>query len=72
MNGIRWNGVSGSGYGFADQKITIDTAREYIYVPEAYYSMVFERLVDFSTGFYLNSNGDAIVDCGDERNMQYF
>jgi len=72
MNGIRWNGINNSGYGFSDQKITIDTAREYIYVPETYYAMVFERLADFSTGFYINAEGDAIVDCSDLGNMQYF
>ena len=41
MNGIRFGGIEAAAYGFTDAKITVDTARECLYIPEANYEFVF-------------------------------
>jgi len=65
MNGVRFGGIEAAAYGFTDAKITVDTARECLYIPEANYEFVFAKMLDYSTGFYLTSDGTAVVDCGD-------
>jgi len=33
---------------------------------------VFERVLEYSTGYYFTSDGETVVDCGDSQNMRAF
>lgn len=71
IKGINF-GIRESGkYGLDDNTyITVETARQCLYVPSADYEEVHRETLYQSTGFYYSSDGDTMVDCGDIQRME--
>ena len=70
MNGVWFGTNENSRFGLNDQEVTIETGSQCTYIPSDYYEMVFERVLEYSTGYYFTSDGETVVDCGDKQNMR--
>lgn len=70
LDGIRFGGTVSGAYGLTDATISVDTGVQCLYVPEDTYEFVHETLLNYSTGYYMTTDGETVVDCGDTQNMQ--
>lgn len=68
LNGIWFGGEKNNKYGLEGNKITIETGRQCLYVPDEHYDFILRQILYSSTG-YFTASGDVIVDCGDVQNM---
>ena len=70
LDGIRFGGLVSGTYGLNNAEVSIDTGRQCLYVPEEHFEFVYNRMMDYSTGYYISADGETVVDCGDSQVMQ--
>ena len=69
INGI-WLGTNdNTKFGLKNASVILETGLQCAYIPEDYYADIFSRVMEWSTGYFFNDDGDTLVDCGDVQNM---
>lgn len=69
LNGI-WMGTNdNTQFGLENESVIIETNKQCTYIPEKYYEDIFNRMMEWSAGYFFTDDGETIVDCGDVQNM---
>ena len=69
MGGVQFGDTNDKKFGLVDQSVIIETAKQCTYIPTEYYQMIFNEIMEYSSGYFITADGDAIVDCGDRALM---